>query len=67
MSLAGIIQYPNEFAVGVDLFGVANWLRTLNSIPSWWESFRAALYDEMGDPATDSVRLKKHLAAIQHR
>lgn len=58
MSLAGIIQYPNEFAVGVDLFGVANWLRTLNSIPSWWESFRKALYDEMGDPATDSVRLK---------
>lgn len=58
MSLAGIIQYPNEFAVSVDFFGVANWLRTLNSIPPYWESFRKALYDEMGDPATDSVRLK---------
>jgi protease II len=57
MSLAGIIQYPNEFKVGVDLFGVTNWLRTLQSIPSWWESFRKALYEEMGDPATDSVRL----------
>lgn len=58
MSLAGIIQYPNEFKVGVDLFGVTNWLRTLKSIPSYWESFRKALYDEMGDPATDSVRLR---------
>jgi dipeptidyl aminopeptidase/acylaminoacyl peptidase len=57
MSLAGIIQYPNEFKVGVDLFGVTNWLRTLQSIPSWWESFRKALYEEMGDPVTDSVRL----------
>ena len=59
MSLAGIIQYPNEFAVGVNLFGVTNWLRTLRSIPPYWESFRKALYDEMGDPSTaDSVRLK---------
>jgi dipeptidyl aminopeptidase/acylaminoacyl peptidase len=58
MSLAGIIQYPNEFKAGVDLFGVTNWLRTLQSIPPYWESFRKALYDEMGDPATDSVRLR---------
>jgi dipeptidyl aminopeptidase/acylaminoacyl peptidase len=57
MSLAGIIQYPDEFKVGVDLFGVTNWLRTLQSIPSYWESFRKALYEEMGDPVTDSVRL----------
>ncbi len=59
MSLAGIIQYPNEFAVGVDLFGVANWIRTLKSIPPYWESYRQALYDEMGNPySADSVRLK---------
>lgn len=58
MSLAGIIQYPAEFAVGVDLFGVTNWLRTLKSIPPYWESFKAALYEEMGDPNTDSVRLR---------
>lgn len=59
MSLAGIIQYPKEFAVGVDLFGVTNWIRTLRSIPPYWESFKVALYDEMGDPSSaDSVRLK---------
>lgn len=59
MSLAGIIQYPNEFAVGVDLFGVTNWMRTLKSIPPYWESFKLALYDEMGNPFSgDSVRLR---------
>lgn len=59
MSLAGIIFHPNEFKVGVDLYGVANWPRTLKSVPPYWESFRKALYNEMGDPfGPDSVRLK---------
>ena len=44
--------------LGVNIFGVTNWLRTLNSIPPYWESFRKALYAEMGDPTTvDSVML----------
>ena len=55
---AGIF-HPQEFKVGVDLFGVANWPRTLKSIPPYWETFRKALYDEMGDPfSADSIRLK---------
>ncbi len=59
MVLGALAFHPNEFKVGVDLFGVANWLRTLRSIPPYWESFRKALYDEMGDPNTaDSVMLK---------
>ncbi|MRY60671.1 prolyl oligopeptidase family serine peptidase, partial [Parabacteroides distasonis] len=47
---------PDEFKVGINIFGVTNWVRTLNSIPPWWESFKKALYDEMGDPATDGER-----------
>ena len=59
MVLGALAFHPNEFKVGVDLFGVANWPRTLKSIPPYWESFRKALYDELGDPFTaDSVRLK---------
>lgn len=59
MTLNALCFYPNEFQVGVDMFGVANWLRTLRNIPPYWESFRKALYDEMGDPNTaDSVMLK---------
>ncbi|MFV8346865.1 alpha/beta fold hydrolase [Flavobacterium sp. ZB4P13] len=60
MVLGALAFHPEEFKVGVDLFGVANWPRTLKSIPPYWESFRKALYDEMGDPyTTDSIRLKK--------
>ncbi len=59
MVLAALTLQPDEFAVGVDLFGISNWIRTLTSIPPWWESFREALYEEMGDPATDSLRLHR--------
>ena len=50
--------HPDEFKAGVDIFGVTNWLRTLKSIPPYWESIREALYKELGDPfSSDSVRL----------
>jgi len=58
MTLAALTFQPEEFAVGVDLFGISNWVRTLKSTPPYWEAFRKALYDELGDPFTaDSVRL----------
>lgn len=58
MTMAALAFWPEEFKVGVNLFGVTNWLRTLKSIPSWWGSFRSALYTELGDPFTqDSVAL----------
>jgi len=58
MVMAALTFEPEEFDVGVNIFGVTNWLRTLKSIPPYWESFKKALYDEMGDPFTgDSIRL----------
>lgn len=58
MTMAAMTFEPDEFNVGVNIFGVTNWLRTLKSIPPYWESFRNALYKELGDPNTaDSVRL----------
>jgi dipeptidyl aminopeptidase/acylaminoacyl peptidase len=59
MVLAALTLQPDAFDAGVDLFGISNWSRTLTSIPPWWESFRAALYKEMGDPSTDSARLRR--------
>jgi dipeptidyl aminopeptidase/acylaminoacyl peptidase len=58
MVLAALAFKPQEFAVGVDLFGVSNWVRTLQSIPPYWESFRKSLYKEIGDPNTDLENLK---------
>ena len=58
MVMAALTFEPEAFNAGVNIFGVTNWLRTLKSIPPYWESFRKALYDELGDPYTaDSVRL----------
>ncbi len=60
MVMAALTSEPDVFDVGVNIYGVTNWLRTLKSIPPWWESFKDALYQEMGDPNTaDSLRLHK--------
>ncbi|KPP80433.1 MAG: Prolyl oligopeptidase family protein [Oceanicaulis sp. HLUCCA04] len=56
ITAAALTFHPEAFDVGINIFGVTNWVRTLESIPPWWASFREALYDEMGDPATDAER-----------
>jgi dipeptidyl aminopeptidase/acylaminoacyl peptidase len=53
MTAAALAFRPEAFKVGVNIFGVTNWLRTLESIPPYWESQRKALYDEIGDPVKD--------------
>ena len=44
--------------LGVDIFGVSNWVRTLESIPPYWESQRKSLYAEIGDPETQLEMLR---------
>lgn len=56
LATAALAFHPETFAAGVDIFGVTNWVRTLQSIPAWWGADRTALFDEMGDPATDAER-----------
>ncbi|MEW6759911.1 MAG: S9 family peptidase [Pseudomonadota bacterium] len=53
MTLAAMAFRPEAFKVGIDIFGVSNWVRTLESIPPYWEAQRKALYDEIGDPVKD--------------
>ncbi|MBV2129368.1 S9 family peptidase [Arsukibacterium indicum] len=53
------MAFTDEFEAGINIFGVTNWVRTLESIPPWWESFREALYAELGDPAVDGERLRR--------
>ncbi len=56
MTAAALAFHPEVFDVGVNIFGVTNWVRTLQSIPAWWGAQRIALFDEMGDPETDGER-----------
>ena len=59
MVLAALAFAPEAFDVGIDIFGVSNWLRTLESIPPWWGAFRDGLYAEMGDPSKERERLER--------
>jgi len=59
ITAAALAFHPEAFEAGVNIFGVTNWVRTLQSIPPWWGAQRAALYDEMGDPATDAERHRR--------
>jgi dipeptidyl aminopeptidase/acylaminoacyl peptidase len=59
MVAAALAFEPQAFEVGINIFGVTNWVRTLESIPPWWEDFKESLYDEMGDPATDTERHRR--------
>ena len=59
MTAAALAFSPTTFDAGIDIFGVTNWVRTLNSIPAWWGAQRTALFDEMGDPATDGERHRR--------
>jgi dipeptidyl aminopeptidase/acylaminoacyl peptidase len=59
MVAAALAFRPEEFAAGIDIFGVTNWVRTLKSIPAWWGAQKDSLYDEMGDPAVDEERHRR--------
>ncbi|MEE4295738.1 MAG: S9 family peptidase [Wenzhouxiangella sp.] len=59
MTAAALAFRPEVFNAGVNIFGVTNWLRTLESIPAWWGPQREALYAELGDPAEDAERLRR--------
>jgi len=53
------MAFTKEFEVGINMYGVTNWVRTLQSIPPWLDSFRKVVYTEMGDPAVDSQRHRR--------
>ena len=59
MVLAALAFEPEAFELGIDIFGVSNWVRTLESIPPWWGAVRDSLYAELGDPAEDAGRLRR--------
>jgi dipeptidyl aminopeptidase/acylaminoacyl peptidase len=58
MVLAALAYQPDVFQAGVDIFGISNWVRTLESMPAWWEAQRKALYQEIGDPTKDREMLR---------
>lgn len=51
-TLAGVAFTPDMYAAAVDLFGPANLITLLDSIPPYWEAGRQMFYQRMGNPTT---------------
>ncbi len=58
MTLAALTFRPDAFKLGVDIFGVANWVRTLSQTPPWWKAYSKALHARMGHPEKDLEYLR---------
>jgi dipeptidyl aminopeptidase/acylaminoacyl peptidase len=64
MTCAALAFRPDEFDVGVDIFGVTNWYRTVQNIPPWWEAQRKSLEKELGD--FDDLEYFKKISPLFH-
>jgi len=56
MAMAGITEYPDLFAAGVDLFGIVNFLTFFQHTEPWMAAISTVEY---GDPATQKEMLDK--------
>ena len=64
MTCAALAFRPDEFDIGVDIFGVTNWHRTVKNIPPWWEAQRKSLEQELGD--FDDLEYFKKISPLFH-
>ncbi len=58
-TLAGLAFTPDVYCCGVDYVGVSNIFTILENIPPYWEPLRIMMYETIGDPEKDSVRLRE--------
>ena len=56
-TLAGVTFTPDLYAAAVDYVGVSNMFTFMNTIPPYWEPFRAMMIEMVGDPAKDKELL----------
>lgn len=58
-TLAGITLTPELYACAVDYVGVSSLFTFMNTIPPYWEPYRAMLYEMVGNPEdeTDKKRM----------
>ncbi len=59
-TLAGITLTPDVYACAIDYVGVSNLFTFMNTIPPYWEPYRATLYAMVGNPddPADHKRMK---------
>ena len=57
-TLAGVTFTPELYAAAVNYVGVSNLFTFLETIPEYWESMRAMLYEMIGHPEEDAEQFK---------
>jgi len=58
-TLAGLTFTPDLYACGVDYVGVSNLFTFMNTVPPYWEAWRAQMYEMVGDPVKDSLMMRE--------
>lgn len=56
-TLQGIVKDPGLYAAAVDYVGVSNLFTFMKTIPPYWEPFLQMMYEMVGNPVTDSLRM----------
>lgn len=56
-TLAGLTLTPELYAAGVDYVGVANLFTFMKTIPPYWKPMLDMLYEMVGNPQADSLKL----------
>jgi dipeptidyl aminopeptidase/acylaminoacyl peptidase len=56
MTLAALAFHPDAFDVGVDVFGISDWVSAMKELPPHVP--REALYQEIGNPETQEQLLR---------
>jgi dipeptidyl aminopeptidase/acylaminoacyl peptidase len=55
-TLAGLAFTPDVYAAGVAIVGPSNLITLIETVPPYWEAFRATLHQRVGDPTTEEGR-----------
>jgi len=55
--LAGVTFTPDLYACGINYVGVSNLFTFFNSFPPYWENIREMMYEQIGHPEKDSLKL----------
>jgi len=63
-TLAGLTYTPDLYACGVDYVGVSNLFTFFKSFPPYWEIYKEMMYEMVGNPETDSLRLVETSPAL---